>query len=161
MIEYNDAEKFAIDLVMSRFFAMFSNKDGEPVSLERLNDMFIDGGVIVKTCGEPPSIYDIHDFITLRQRLLNDGELENFSEEELWEKTDIFGDVAQRFCLYRKSGVLSGKKFETQGMKSIQLINTEAGWKISAVAWDDEREGVSIPVIVDEIKQVTQDKVTK
>jgi hypothetical protein len=46
-------------------------------------------------------------------------------------------------------------------MKSIQLINTEAGWKISAVAWDDEREGVFIPVIVDEIKQVTQDKVTK
>jgi hypothetical protein len=33
-------------------------------------------------------------------------------------------------------------------MKSIQLANTEAGWRILSVVWDDEREGISIPVIL-------------
>ena len=31
------------------------------------------------------------------------------------------------------------------GMKSIQLIRTVGGWRISAAAWDDERDGLTLP----------------
>jgi len=54
-------------------------------------------------------------------------------------------DNAQRFILYRKTGCLSGQPFETKGMKTIQFIRTTSGWKMNALAWDDEREGLSIP----------------
>ena len=27
-------------------------------------------------------------------------------------------------------------------MKSIQLVNTEKGWRICSVVWDDERDGI-------------------
>ena len=132
---------------MSRFLSAFTNVNGKRVSLDGLSEIFLPGAVIVKTCGEPISIDSLAEFIAPREKLLNGGRLEEFFEEELWERTDVFGSVAQRLCLYKKSGVLSGKRFEAKGMKSIQLVNTEAGWKISSVAWDDEREGVSIPVI--------------
>lgn len=29
-------------------------------------------------------------------------------------------------------------------MKSLQFVRTGEGWRISAAAWDDEREGVTI-----------------
>ena len=147
MTDNNKAEKNAIDFVVKRFFSTFSNKDGKSANLQCLTDIFVPGGVTVKTCGEPPSVCGVADFIAPRHKLLNDGELEDFSEEELWERTDIFGSIAQRICSYKKSGVLSGKKFETKGMKSIQLVNTDAGWKISSVAWDDERAGVAVPAL--------------
>ncbi len=115
-------------------------------NLDGLTDIFMPNGVIVKTCGEPPAVFNLADFVAPGDVLLNGGELEDFSEEELWERTDIFGSVAHRLCRYKKSGVLASERFETQGMQSIQMLKTESGWKISSVAWDDERCGVSIPV---------------
>jgi hypothetical protein len=140
----DQAEKRAIDAVAQQFFSAFTNKDGRTADLSGLHELFFAGGVIVKTCGGPPQLHGLADFIGPRRQLLNDGELVDFCEEELWSRTDVFGDMAQRFCAYQKSGVLSGKRFETKGMKSIQLVNTETGWKIVSVAWDDERDGVSL-----------------
>lgn len=130
---------------MSRFFSTFNNKNGKQADLDSLAEIFVAGGLIVKTCGESPSVCNLAEFIAPRRALLNGGDLQEFSEEETWERTDIFGGVAQRLCVYEKSGVLSGQEFTSQGMKSIQLVKTEAGWKISSVAWDDEREGLSVP----------------
>jgi hypothetical protein len=30
-------------------------------------------------------------------------------------------------------------------MKTIQFVRTADGWRISAAAWDDERDGLSLP----------------
>jgi len=147
MTSHDNAEKSAIDFVVSRFFSAFTNVNGVFVNLDGLTDIFLPGAVIVKTCGEPISALSLAKFIAPRKKLLNGGELEEFSEEEVWERTDIFGSVAQRLCLYKKSGVLSSNRFETKGMKSMQFVKTETGWKISSVVWDDEREGVAMPLI--------------
>jgi len=29
-------------------------------------------------------------------------------------------------------------------MKTLQLVRTAGGWRISAVAWDDERDGLEV-----------------
>ncbi len=140
-----ESEKQQIDQVVSRFFAVFDNREGRSASLDDLNELFTPGCVIVKTCGAPPVVYSLAEFIAPRQRLLNEGQLVEFSEEEVWERTSIFGSIAQRFCSYRKSGVDSGNRFEARGMKSLQLVNTETGWRICSVVWDDERDGVVLP----------------
>ena len=31
-------------------------------------------------------------------------------------------------------------------MKTLQFVRTSDGWRISAVAWDDERDGQDVPV---------------
>jgi hypothetical protein len=138
-------EKRAINTVVGEFFAAFTNVDDSEVDLSNLRALFVPGCVIVKTCGLSPSVYSLEEFITPRQKLLGDGQLVNFSEAEVWEKTFVFGSIAQRFCSYRKSGVQCGDPFDAMGMKSIQLVKTEDGWKISSVIWDDERDGVVVP----------------
>ena len=77
--------------------------------------------------------------------LLNDGRLVDLCEHEEWETTEIFGNVAQRFLAYRKTGVLHGERFDTRGMQTIQFVRKDGEWKMSAMVWDDERDGVVIP----------------
>lgn len=77
--------------------------------------------------------------------MVESGSLKRFQESELFERTEIFGNVAHRFSGYGKSGTLNEVPFEARGMISTQFIRTPQGWKISSMAWDDEREGLSIP----------------
>jgi hypothetical protein len=58
--------------------------------------------------------------------------------------TEMLGDIAQHFCSYAKAGVQDGTPFTARGMKALQFVRTSAGWRISAAAWDDERDGLSI-----------------
>jgi hypothetical protein len=76
--------------------------------------------------------------------MLTDGSLTDFREWEVAGRTDLFGDIAQHFCSYAKAGTLHGVPFTGRGMKTLQFVRTPAGWRISAVAWDDERDGLTI-----------------
>jgi hypothetical protein len=87
----------------------------------------------------------VHQFIEPRQAMVRAGELTRFREVELWQATNVFGNVAHRFSAYAKSGTLKGVPFEARGMISTQFVLTPAGWKMSAMAWDDERPGLTIP----------------
>ena len=50
----------------------------------------------------------------------------------------VYGNVAQRWSHYDKRGVLNGTPFAAQGWISTQFARTSDGWRITAMAWDDE-----------------------
>ena len=137
--------KVILDELVEAFFDLFSVVDGCKVDLSKVYQLFIPQGLIIKNVSGTPEIYNLQQFIEPREKMLNEGVLVDFREEELSERTEIFGNIAHRFSLYRKSGVMSGVPFETKGMKTIQFIKTPEGWKISSLAWDDERDGLTIP----------------
>lgn len=130
--------KDAIDDLTHRFFNAFTTHESGELNISIIYDLFIPEGLIVKNVGPEPEIYNLKQFVEPRRVLLTSGQLVNFSEEEISEHTQIFGNIAQRFSRYRKSGTLAGTFFETEGMKTIQFIQTGHGWKMSALAWDDE-----------------------
>jgi hypothetical protein len=140
-----DPDKAEIDRLVEAFFRVFRNQGGAVPGLESLHGMFIKAGLIIKTCGPVPEISNVQQFIEPRKAILNDGTLREFIEEEVLERTAICGNIAQRISFYRKSGILSGQPFQGRGVKTFQLIRTTAGWKLSSVAWDDEREGFALP----------------
>lgn len=137
-------DKAAIDQVTKRFYSLFTNRGGIVPNVAGIHDFFIAEGVIVKTCGERPVVYDVNGFVAPRERLLTEGELVEFEEQEVRERTLIMGCVAQRFSEYRKFGILRGEPFEGRGIKTLQFIRAGGAWKLSAVAWDDEREGFTL-----------------
>ncbi|HJQ32517.1 MAG TPA: hypothetical protein VJ866_10065 [Pyrinomonadaceae bacterium] len=134
-------DKDAIDALTKSFFDVFSNRGGKAPKLDALYGLCLPEAIVLKACDDVPAVYSLREFIEPRVRLLSGGQLQDFFEEELAERTDIFGNVAQRFCSYRKSGLLSGERFETKGMKCLQFVKSSGRWFISAVAWDDERDG--------------------
>lgn len=134
----------AIAEVIGLFFAAFASGPGVAARLDGLRRLLLPSAVIVKTCGGEPTVYDVDGFIEPRRALLSDGGLQEFREWETSGRTEVFGDIGQHFCAYEKSWVQDGVQHTARGMKTLQLVRTGEGWRISAAAWDDERPGLSL-----------------
>ena len=139
------AAKAELDRLTAEFFRAVSFETGEVPPYENIYALFIEAGLLVKNTGSTPEISSVRQFIEPRHALVRSGELTRFNETELSETTEIFGNVAHRFNSYAKSGTMKGVPFSARGMISTQFVLTPAGWKMSAMAWDDERSGLSIP----------------
>jgi len=137
-----DAE---LDRLTTEFFRAVSFEPGEAPAYANIYALFVDSGLLIKNTAATPEISGIRQFIEPRQAMVRAGELSRFSEVELSATTEVFGNVAHRFSAYAKSGIMKGVPFEARGMVSTQFINTPSGWKMSAMAWDDERPGLSVP----------------
>lgn len=139
------AVKDELDRLTREFFNAVSFEAGEIPPYDGIHLLFIESGLLVKNTGPTPEISTVSQFIEPRQALVRSGELTRFKEWELSESSEVFGNIAHRFSAYAKAGTLKGVPFEARGMISTQFISTPAGWRISAMAWDDERPGLSIP----------------
>lgn len=134
----SSVDKTAIDELTAAFFDAFTNCGGAVPHIDALYDLFMPGALIVKNVGGVPETYDTAGFIEPRRSILTDGSLVEFREREVSETTEIFGNVAQRFSRYEKSWIAAGQSRTGSGVKSIQFVRSPGGWKISALAWDDE-----------------------
>ena len=135
------ADRAAIAGLVQTFFAAFVSGPDAAARLGRLREILLPQAVIVRTCGLEPAVYDVESFIEPRAQLLAGDRLIGFREWEVSGRTEVFGDIAQHFCSYAKSGVQDGVPFTGRGMKTFQFVRTGAGWRVSAAAWDDVRAG--------------------
>jgi hypothetical protein len=87
----------------------------------------------------------VERFVASRRAGLATGALTEFAETELHAVTDVYGAVAQRRSTYHKRGVRDGVAFEAVGVILTQFVHGAGGWRISAMAWDDERPGLANP----------------
>jgi hypothetical protein len=133
-------DRAEIEGIVRAFFAAFTSGPDSSTRLDTLRSMFLPQAVIIRTCGMEPVVYGVEGFITPREALLSGGTLVDFREWELSGCTDLFGDIAHWFGTYAKAGVQDGAPFTGRGMKSLQFVRTSEGWRISAAAWDDERD---------------------
>ncbi len=131
------------------FFQAVSFETGMRPCYASIQALFIDSGLLIKNSGATPEVSDVRQFIKPRQASVDAGELTRFRETELSEVTQVFGNVAHRFSAYAKSGMLRAVPFEARGMISTQFILTPAGWKMSSMAWDDERPGLELAEYVE------------
>jgi len=137
--------KRELDQLMDAFFRAVSFVEGEQPHYDDIYRLFIETGLLIKNSQATPEIANVGQFIEPRQATVRSGELTSFREVELSEITEIFGNVAQRFSAYAKSGITNSVPFAARGMIATQFIRTPAGWKMSAMAWDDERPGLALP----------------
>ncbi|MBL4643785.1 MAG: hypothetical protein JKY44_09365 [Flavobacteriaceae bacterium] len=132
-------EQALIDKVTHQFFSAFTNINGKKPAIQHLKKICIEQVVIINNNSQVPAIYTLESFIKPREELLTNGTLINFSESEISHNTEIFNTIAHRFSLYKKSGVLNGVEFYTEGMKTIQFIKVAGKWKICSIAWSDKK----------------------
>ena len=132
-----DTDRRAIDELTGAFFRAFTNRSGTLPNVDSLYELFIPEAIIIKNVGGTPVVYDVKSFVEPRRSLLTDGSLVDFCEKETSERTEIFGNIAQRFSCYTKTWTAQDKSFAGGGTKSIQFVRTRAGWKIASLVWDD------------------------
>jgi hypothetical protein len=70
----------------------------------------------------------------------------DFFEVEIARRIDLFGNIAHVWSAYEARSALGDARPERRGINSIQLFrDPEQGWRIMAMIWDNEREGVRLP----------------
>ena len=70
----------------------------------------------------------------------------DFFEVEIGRRIDLFGNIAHAWSAYEARSALDDAEPERRGINSIQLFrDPERGWRIVAMIWDNEREGVTLP----------------
>jgi hypothetical protein len=131
-------DRAAVSELVRTFLAAFTSGPDCAARLDALLELFLPEAVIVRTCGDPV-VYGVTGFVAPRRELLTSGRLVDFREWELSGRIELFGDIAHYFGSYAKAGVQDGTAFTGRGMKTAQFVRTERGWRISALAWDDER----------------------
>jgi len=139
-----DAAGADFERLLAAFFDAVSFAPGKAPAYGNIRALFIDAGLLIKNSAATPEISTVDQFVAPRQAMFDAGQLTRFRESELSGLTEVFGNVGHRFSVYAKSGTQNGVSFDVQGMISTQFVRTPAGWRISAMAWDDERPGLSI-----------------
>jgi hypothetical protein len=142
----NTAQAQIAALVGSFLSAVTFERDDRP-SYQSIRDIVILGALFIKNTSDVPEISGVDEFITPRQLLVDNGTLIEFSETELSATTDVFGRIGQRLSIYRKAGVSDGVAFTADGVIATQVVLTPGGWRISSMAWDDERAGLTLTQI--------------
>lgn len=70
----------------------------------------------------------------------------DFYEVEIGRRIDLFGNIAHVWSAYEARTSPGDDKPERRGINSIQLFrDADAGWRIVAMLWDNERDGVALP----------------
>jgi len=136
--------KSELDRLTQAFFQSVSFEPGNAPDYQHIHTIFVEQGLPIRNAGPAPEISTVAQFIEPRHESVRVGDLTCFLETELSETTEIFGNVAHRFSAYAKSGTLRGSAFSARGMVSTQFIRTPHGWRVSSMAWDDERPGLSL-----------------
>jgi hypothetical protein len=134
-----------LEQLMMRFFRAVSFREGGQPAYKELRTVFVDGGRLIKNSDEFPEISTVDEFVRPRQDAVDSGALVWFEEVELAHITELFGNVAHRFSTYQKRGSMNGAEISARGAISTQFIRTPDGWRMSSMAWDDERPDLVLP----------------
>ena len=140
-------DKQAIGAVVDEMYAMISGPKG-PRDWSRHENCFHPQGRMMRTWIEPDcrpvmKMMSLDDYArdTTPFFAAND-----FYEVETSRRIDLFGNIAQVWSTYEARRALDDAEPERRGINSIQLFrDPERGWRIIAMLWDNEREGVSLP----------------
>ena len=131
------ADDQEIRAVVDRFFAAFVSGPEAAVRADDLRTVLLPEALLVSAAGAAPTSYDVDSFIAPRVTLLGGDTMTGFHEWVESARVDRFGDIAQVWCGYAKSWLQDGEPRQGSGAKSLQLVRTTDGWRISAVVWDD------------------------
>ncbi|GAB3683987.1 DUF4440 domain-containing protein [Angustibacter aerolatus] len=129
----------AVQQLVDTFFDAFTSGTDLDARLDGLTALFVPWATVVRLDGTGPTVYDVQGFVEPRRALLAGGTLTGFREWEVQGRTDVFGDLAQHWCTYAKEWTAGGTRHTGRGAKSLQLLRSGEGWRITSLVWDDER----------------------
>lgn len=132
-------DKFIIDELTKSFFNIFTNINYQQPEWNKIYTICLPETIIIKKDINGEEVYNLNTFIEPRKKILSDGTLTEFEEYEIFEETNIFGNIAQRFSKFEKKGFYKATNFKEKGNKLFQYVKTSNGWKISSVIWEDEK----------------------
>jgi hypothetical protein len=141
------SERDAIQALIDELYALISGPGEKPRDWARQRQLFMPGTRMIRTRidgqGQPrPEILQLEDYGENYEQLMGGRD---FYEIEIRNTIELFGRVAQAFSVYEAYSDADHQHRLKRGVNVIQFYRFEDGWKITAMAWDDERPGLTLP----------------
>jgi hypothetical protein len=134
----------AIKKAVDDAYAAISFKQGESPRYDSIKYFFIPQAQLINFISDTAQILSIDDFVKAFKTYVESTKIQTFNEQEIYGRTDQFGNIAQRISSY-KTYINSPDIVKERGINSFQLIKTPQGWKVSSIIWNVEKPGLSIP----------------
>lgn len=130
-----------IQALINELYALISGPGDQPRDWDRQRELFLPGTRMIRTRvdadGPPePEILRLEDYGENYHQLMGGRD---FYEIEVENTIQIFGQIAQVFSVYEAFSDPEHRQRLKRGVNVIQLYKLGDAWKITAMAWDDER----------------------
>ncbi len=134
----------AIKQAVDNAYKALGFPEGKQAAFDSIQYAFIPQAQLINYITDTAQILSINDFVKAYKNYIETSRITSFSEEEIYGRTDQFGNIAQRissFKTYINRTYMPGER----GVNSFQLIKTKDGWKVSSIIWDIESKNLPIP----------------
>lgn len=129
----------AIDQTIEKVFEAISFRKGERPNMYKLIPLFIKEGILINYNEEQPLILKVKDFVDHFEQQVKEGIISELEDKEVRSETKIFGKIAHRFSYYEARFNPSDPTPFAVGVNSIQLIKVNGRWKVTSMAWNDDK----------------------
>ncbi|MES2567131.1 MAG: GNAT family N-acetyltransferase [Bacteroidota bacterium] len=133
------SDQLRINELVQLFFGIFANNNLKQPDWNLLHRLCIPEALLISKQNNKQDVYTIQSFIEPRKKILCDGTLTEFVENEISYEINIQNNIAERHSRYQKSGIMNNKPFLELGNKFFQFVKTAEGWRITSVIWEDDR----------------------
>ncbi len=145
MFDY-EKERVEIDKVTKSLYRLICFPEGDKPDFWELKKIFMPGAKIINN-NEGPIVLSVTSYIQRIKDMIKKGVLKSYHEKEISSKTDIFGDIAQRFSTYETRLNPEDEEPFQVGIHSIQFIKEFGKWRVVSMIWNNESGQRKIPKV--------------
>jgi hypothetical protein len=136
----------SIDAILKAMYESISGKAGQERQWDRDRALHHPKALLVPTrqaAGGPAAgVFDFDSFVASRRAYLDSTD---FYEVEFDRREFRFGAIAHVLSFY-EARKAPGGEIMRRGVNSIQLMHDGERWWILSTVWDNEREGLKLPL---------------
>ena len=140
-----DAQIQQIDHLTEHFY-LYKGFDAEHFpNMDGLQEIFFGEGHLVDHSFAQTMEFTLSSFIQALMKQIDAGNAEFFVQQEIADRSQVFGTMAQRMSVYEYTNAKDAGKDWKKGMSLIQFVFKEGKWLISSVIWRDESKEFKVP----------------
>lgn len=135
------------EAIVAAVYDVISGGAGEERDWDRWRSLFLPGARLIPV-GMTADGQVRHRVMSPEDYVEGSGpmlKLNGFFEQEVFEVTEAFGQIAHRFSTYESRRSPDDAQPFQRGINSFQLMNDGTRWWIVSIMWDSERPGNPIP----------------
>ncbi len=133
-----------IDHLTESFYQSVSFNQEHFPNVDALQQLFYGSGKLINNNFEQPMDFTVQTFAQALMRQIEEGNATYFIQQEIADKTDIYGTMAQRISVFEYSFVKDTPDWK-RGVNYIQYIKSAGNWLITSMIWSYEKEELPIP----------------
>jgi hypothetical protein len=134
-----------IDHVTEHFY-MYKGFDAEHFpNMDALRELFFGEGHLLDHSFAQSIEFTLSSFVQALMKQIDAGNATFFVQQEIADRTQVYGNLAQRMSVYEFSNTKDATVKWRRGLSLIQFILNEDKWLISSIIWRDESKDFKIP----------------